>query len=163
MSHHGSYLELVWILLGFKVVITVKREKIKCSYFHLSLIESCCKLRLASVVYTTGFRWDWHQILNNPKLGIGKKPSLSVKVGWTKKSLRFVKDGQAQVLSHYSRVSKLLHLEQGRMQLAKLRQQTLVFKISLPYSLLIIVIYFFKHLLTTCIHYLDFVRWYNCF
>ena len=67
-------------------------------------------------------------------------------------------DGQAQVLGHHSGVSKLLHLERGCSQLAKPRQQTFVFEISLPYSFLIIVIYFAKYLFTYCIHYLDFVH-----
>ena len=57
----------------------------------------------------------------------------------------------------------LLHLERGRRQLAEPQQQILVFAISLPYSLLIIVIYFSNHFLTSCIYHLDFTLWKNCF
>ena len=108
---------------------------------------------------TTLFMWYWHKILKNIKLGISKEPSLSVKVGWTKKSLWFAKDGQAQVLGHFIGVSKLLHLERGRRKLVEPRRETFVFKISIPYSLLIIVIYFANLSFTSCIHHLDFVHW----
>ena len=84
--------------------------------------------------------------------------------GWVNQEVTLICKGRSSPSSSpFIGVSKLLHLEWGSKQLAEPRQQILVLAISLPYSFLIIVIYFANHLLTSCICHLDFILWKICF